>query len=120
MGYFILENFGGMIHALLSLHLLSATPVAIPPATRPDTYIITTHRRTQRAARRANRSATWWIGWVAWTVALVLFSAAVSWWLFPAFAAFIGSIFIGGWLRTQFRRVRRMMGCVVICTHFKQ
>lgn len=68
-----------------------------------------TYRTLCRAARRADRSRTWWLGWVAWGAALVLFSAAVSWWVLGGFALFIGGIFGGDRLRRLWRKIRRQL-----------
>lgn len=96
-----------MIHTLFSLLLLTTAPTAIPLT---PTSLIKPHQLAQREARRAERSATHWLGWAAWGAALVLFSAAVSWWVLGGFVAFVGGTFGGGWLRRLWRGVRRSIG----------
>jgi hypothetical protein len=78
------------------------------------TGVTPAYHTLRRAARRAERSSTWWLGWVAWGAAILLFSAAVSWWVLGGFIAFVGGVFGGDSLRRAWRKIRRAAGALVV------
>lgn len=68
-----------------------------------------TYRTMRRAARRAERSRWWWLGWVAWGAAVLLFSAAIGWWVAGGMMAFVGAVFAGDRLRYHWKKIRRQL-----------